>query len=90
MNLILARSNDFLKVVKAIPIIKQKGSKLPENDIDYGVWKFIESQPGGKLNMKQTGRDQTNSGGMISVQNCRKFLMGFLECAHQMTRFIYG
>ena len=39
---------------------------------------MIETRAGGKLDMKQSGRDQTNCRGLVSVQNCKKVFTGLL------------
>ena len=76
-NLILSGCEECLVVLKARPA-KMKKSKRPENDIDFGLWTMIETRTGGKLDMKQSGRDQTNCKGLISIQNFRKVSDGLL------------
>ena len=77
-NLILGGCKEFLKILKARPKKKEKKSKRPENDIDLALWTFIETRAGRELDMKQSGRDQTNCAGLNSVQNCRKVFDGML------------
>ena len=74
-NLIHAGTKDFLEVLKARP---KKNSKRPESDLQFVLWRTIESRAGGCLDMKQSGLDQTNVSGLRSLQNCRKVFEALL------------
>ena len=42
---------------------KNKGEQA-EIDLEFVLWKTIETRAGGKLDLKQSDRDQTNSTGL--------------------------
>ena len=65
-NLILAGLKVFETLLKARP---KKETKRPESDLQYVLWKTIESHAGGRLDMKMSGLDQTNRARLVSVQN---------------------
>ena len=68
-NLILAGLKEFEVVLKTRP----KGdSKRPESDLQFVLWKAIETRAGGRLDLKQSGLDQTNSAGLVSLENCSR------------------
>jgi hypothetical protein len=68
-NLIHAGLREFEDVLKSRP---KKDSKRPESDLEFVLWKSIETRAGGKLDMKQSGLDQTNRAGLRSLQNCAR------------------
>ena len=74
-NLIFAGTKDFLELLKARP---KKNSKRPESDLQFVLWKAIESRAGGRLDMKQSGLDQTNVSGLASLKNARKVFEALL------------
>ena len=57
---------------------RKENSKLPKSDLEYVLWKSIESRAGGKLDPKQSGLEQTNSSGLRSVKNCRRVFEALL------------
>lgn len=66
-NLIHAGLREFEDVLKSRP---KKDSKRPESDLEFVLWKTIETRAGGKLDMKQSGLDQTNRACLRSLKNC--------------------
>jgi hypothetical protein len=75
-NLILAGLCDFESVLKAKNALD---GKRPKSALEYALWKSIESRAGGKLDTKNSGIEQTNGKGMISLQY-RRSLMHFWGC----------
>ena len=47
-------------------------SKRARSSLEYALWKCVESRAGGKLDPKNSGMEQTNRKGMISLQNCKR------------------
>ena len=47
-------------------------SKRARSSLEYALWKCVESCAGGKLDPKNSGMEQTNGKGMISLQNCKR------------------
>ena len=74
-NLIHAGLKELEVLLKARP---KSGSKRPTSDLQYVLWKTVESRAGGRLDMKMSGLDQTNRAGLVSVQNCRKVFAALL------------
>ena len=67
LTLIEAGMEEFETIVREG---NQKDSKRPKSDLQFVLWKAIESRAGGRLDPKQSGMDQTNASGMESVKNC--------------------
>mgnify|MGYP007095114523 CR=1 FL=1 len=68
-NLITAGLKDFEELLKARP---KKPGKRAERDLEFTLWKTIESRARGKLDPKNNGQEQTNGRGLTSLQNCSK------------------
>jgi len=68
-NLIQAGLREFEVILKARP---KKDSKRAQSDLEFALWKTIESRAGGKLDMRNSGQEQTNGKGLTSLQNCHK------------------
>jgi hypothetical protein len=64
---LLGGLREFLEALKGI---HSSESKRAQSDLEYALWKCVESRAGGKLNPKNSGMEQTNGKGMISLQNC--------------------
>ena len=60
---------EFEEVLKGVD---SKESKRAQSSLEYALWKCVESRAGGKLDPKNSGMEQTNGKGMISLQNCIK------------------
>ena len=75
-NLITAGLKDFEVLLKARP---KKPGKRAESDLEFALWKTIESRAGGKLDLKNSGQEQTNGRGLTSLQNCSKVFDALLE-----------
>ena len=87
-NLIAAGLEEF-KVI--LQIKNKKDSMRPGSDLEFVLWKAIESWAGGRLDLKQNGRDQTNRSGMKSVENCRKVfdaLLGMYSSDHEIHQWM--
>ena len=57
----------------------------------FVLWKAIESRAGGKLDFRQSGRDQTNRAGVMSMENCRKVfdaLLGMYPEGHVIHQWL--
>ena len=54
-----------------MPKNKKKKSKRPKSDVQYVLWKTIESRAGGCLDLKMSGLDQTNKAGLTNLKNYR-------------------
>ena len=74
-NLILAGLKELENVLKTRP---KKDSNRPESDLQFVLWKAIETRAGGRLDMKQSGLDQTNSAGLVSLENCARVFEALL------------
>ena len=87
-NLVIAGLKEFTEVLKNEP--KKKGRR-PNSDIEFVLWKAIETQAGGKLDLKQSGRDQTNAAALNSLQNCRLVfdaLLGMYPVGHDVHQWL--
>ena len=87
-NLIAAGLEEF-KVI--LQIKNKKDSMRPGSNLEFVLWKAIESWAGGRLDLKQNGRDQTNRSGMKSVENCRKVfdaLLGMYSSDHELHQWM--
>ena len=72
---------------------RKKDSKRPQSDLQFVLWKSIESRAGGKLDLKQSGLDQTNQAGLTSVKNCHKVfdaLLGMYPSGHDIHEWLAG
>ena len=91
-NLVHAGLKDFEDVLKLMPTKKgKKDSKRPESDVQYVLWKTIESRAGGCLDLKMSGLDQTNKAGLTSLKNCRKVfeaLLGMYPAEHEIHQWL--
>ncbi len=70
---------------------KKKDTKRPQSDLQFVLLKGIESRAGGRLDLKQSGLDQTNRAGLTSVQNCRKVfaaLLGMYPPVHDLHQWL--
>lgn len=74
-NLIAAGLEEFKIVLKEKD---KKDSKRPTSDLVFVLWKSIESRAGEKLDLKQSGLDQTKQAVLTSVQNCKKVFQAML------------
>ena len=83
---------DGLEEFKQVLIQKtKKDSKRAESDLEFVLWRAIESRAGGRLDLKQSGRDQTNQAGLNSVQNCGrvfKALLGMYPPGHEVHEWL--
>ena len=75
-NLIHEGLKEFEAVLKAG--IKKNDLKRPQSDLQYVMWKAVETRAGGRLDPKQSGMDQTNASGLKSVRNCAKVFEALL------------
>ncbi len=85
-NLIVVGLEEFKDALKNLPP-KNKDSKRPESDLQFVLWRGIETRAGGRLDLKQSGLDQTNCAGLTSVQNCNKVfaaLLGMYPQGHEV------
>ncbi len=83
-NLILQGTQELEEVLKVRP---KKDTKQLQSDLQYVLWKAVESWAGGKLDLKQSGLDQTNRDGLTSVGNCNKVfdaLLGMYPLDHEL------
>ena len=60
-NLILRGLNDFQEILKTMKSLE--GKRL-QSDLEYELWKSVESRAGGELDTKNSGKEQTNGKGM--------------------------
>ena len=67
-----------MKEFREILDSRNENSKLPKSDLEYVLWKAIETRAGGRLDPKQSGLEQTNSSGLKSVKNCRQVFRALL------------
>ena len=44
--------------------------KRPQSGLELVLWKSVESRAGGKLDMKNSGKEQTNGKGMNCMDFC--------------------
>ena len=56
-----------IKEFKAVPNGRIKDSNRPESDLQFVLWKAIESWAGRRLDPKCSGIDQTSAAAMKSV-----------------------
>ena len=56
-NLMAEGYEEFQQVLS---LRKKKDSKRPKSDLEFVLWKTIETRAGGRLDLKQSRRDQTN------------------------------
>jgi len=83
-NLILAGLCDFESVLKTKNAVD---GKKPKSALEYALWKSIKSRAGGKFDTKNSGIEQTNGKGMISLQYCVKVthaLLGMYPEGHEV------
>ena len=66
----------------------KKDSKRPESDLQFVLWKAIETRAGGRLDVKQSGLDQTNCAGLVSLENCARVFQALL-CMYPVTTDIH-
>ena len=74
-NLLLAGLKEFEEGLKAR---KSLDGKRPQSSLKYSLWKTVESRAGGKLDMKNSGKEQTNGKSMNCMQNVTKITDGLL------------
>ena len=87
-NLIAAGLQEFKEILQ---IKNKKDSMRPGSDLEFVLWRAIESRAGGRLDLKQQGRDQTNRAGMKSVENCHKVfdaLAGMYSSDHEIHQWL--
>ena len=87
-NLILQGTQELEEVLKARP---KKDTKRSQSDLQYVLWKALESRAGGRLDLKQSGLDQTNRAGLTSVGNCNKVfdaLLGMYPLDHELHKWL--
>ena len=87
-NLMAEGYEEFKQVLS---LRNKKDSKRPKSDLEFVLWKAIETRAGGKLDLKQSGRDQTNQAGLYSVKNCRevfKVLLGMYSPGHHIHQWL--
>ena len=84
-NLILSGLKEFEDVLKTRP---KKDSKRPQSDLQFVLWKAIETRAGGRLDVKQSGLDQTNCAGLVSLENCARVFQALL-CMYPVTTDIH-
>ena len=65
-NLVLKGTKEFEEILKART---KNGTKRPQSNLQYVLWKGFKSQTGGKLDIKQSKLDQTNKARLMSVRN---------------------
>ena len=86
-NLLRAGIMEF----KAVLDGRVKDSNRPESDLQFVLWKAIESRAGGRLDPKRSGMDQTNAAAMNSVENCDKVfdaLLGMYPLGHEVHEWL--
>ena len=54
-NLILEGLREFMVILKASNKLE---GKRPQSDLEYALWKAVESRAGGKLDMKNSGKEK--------------------------------
>ena len=92
-NLAHAGLNDFVAVLKLVPRTAKarRETKRPESDLQYVLWKAIESRAGGCIDLKMSGLDQTNKAGLVSQENASKVfdaLMGIYQTDHHIHQWL--
>ena len=92
-NLAHAGLNDFVAVLKLVPRTAKarRETKRPESDLQYVLWKAIESRAGGCIDLKMSGLDQTNKAGLVSQENASKVfdaLMGMYQTDHHIHQWL--
>ena len=87
-NLILEGLKDFTVILKER---NKLNGKRPQSDLEYALWRAVESRAGGKLDMKTSGKEQTNGKGMISLQNFHNIsdtLLGMYPQEHEVHQWL--
>ena len=87
-NLLLAGLKEFQEVLKARKSVE---GKRPKSSLEYAFWKAVESRAGGKLDMKGSGKEQTNGKGMNCMQNFNKIttaLLGMYPPEHELHHWL--
>jgi len=87
-NLILGGLNEVQEVSKARKTLEGKRS---QSDLEYAFWKSVESRAGGKLDTKNSGKEQTNGKGMNCMQNFSKIadaLLGMYPPQHKVHKWL--
>ena len=74
LNLLLAG----LKEMQDVLGNNKEDSKRPKSDLEFVLWKAIETRAGRRLDHKQSGRDQTNAAGLTSLKNSSKVFEALL------------
>ena len=86
-NLIRAGIKEFKDLVESTP----KDGNRPASDLQFVLWKAIETRAGGRLDPKRSGMDQSNGNGMKSVENCGKVfdaMLGMYPRGHEVHEWL--
>jgi len=75
-NQIVGGLSEFQEALKGIGNVD---SKRAQSDLEYALWRCIESRAGGKLDPKNSGMEQTNGKRMVSLQNAKKVTSALRE-----------
>ena len=87
-NLILQGLKEFQDVLKAKNALD---GKRPQSSLEFALWKAVESRAGGKLDTKNSGKEQTNGKGMNSMENFEKVthaLLGMYPVDHEVHQWL--
>jgi len=87
-NLIHAGLKSLEGLLKARP---KTDGKRAESDLEFALWKTLETRAGGKLDPKNSGQEQTNGNGLTSVGNCHKVfdaLIGMYLQGHEIREWL--
>ena len=87
-NLIIEGLREFTVILKTSNKLE---GKRPQSDLEYALWKAVESRAGGKLDMKNSGKEQMNGKGMIYLQNFDKVthaLLGMYPQQHEVHQWL--
>ena len=87
-NLIHAGLKSLEGLLKARP---KTDGKRAESDLEFALWKTLETRVDGKLDPKNSGQDQTNGNGLTSVGNYHKVfdtLIGMYPQGHKIQEWL--
>ena len=83
-NLILEGLKEFQGVIKAR---NNLDGKRPHSDLEYALWNTVKSRAGGKLDLKNSRKEQRNGKGINCMQNFTTItnaLLGMYPDGHEV------
>jgi len=87
-NLIIGGLNEFQEVLNSRKTLQ---GKRPQSALEYAFWKSVEARAGGKLDTKNSGKEQTNRKGMNCMKNFTKIadaLLGMYPPHHEVHQWL--